>query len=129
VDNLEVAFHNMKSSKTLSDEIAKRAAKLEKLHRLIACRVVVDALAKPRRDGALYQVHIEMQAAGGQMAVTREPHHMKERHVPTDALSTVQNAFDAAEAQVRAFNTKQRAKQRRHRNMRADAGGEMSNYG
>ena len=105
---LEIAFHNMRNSQTLEADIRKRVAKLEKLYgRLISCRVSIEARSKQHRTGNIYEVHVEMHAPRGRLVVSREPHHVGERHARTDVRASVRDAFKAAEAQLRSFGKKQ----------------------
>jgi ribosome-associated translation inhibitor RaiA len=103
----EITFHNMRSSESLRADILKRIAKLEKLYgRLISCRVSIEARSRHHRSGNIYEVHIEMQAPGGTLVVSREPHHVKQRRAHTDVHTSVIEAFEAAEAQLRSFGKK-----------------------
>jgi len=81
----EITFHNMGPSVSLRADILKRIAKLEKFYgRLTSCRVSIEARSKHHRTGNIYEVHIEMQAPGGHLVVSREPHHVKERRAHTN---------------------------------------------
>jgi ribosomal subunit interface protein len=100
----EISFHNMQSSDAVKSDILKRIAKLEKFYgRMISCRVSIEARTKQHRTGNIYDVHIEIQAPGGHLVVSREPHHIKERHANPDVYASVHDAFEAAEAQLRSF--------------------------
>ena len=116
---LEITFHNMPSSRALAAVIAKRVAKLEKLYgRLVSCRVSIEARGKHHRTGNVYEIHVEMNAPGGPIVVSREPHHIKERHATTDVRVSLHEAFEAAEARLRAFAKKQRGKPRQRDRLR-----------
>jgi len=108
---LEITFHNMRSSQTLEADIRKRVAKLERLYgRLTSCRVSIEARSKQHRTGNVYEVHVEMWVPRRQLVVSREPHHVGERHARTDVRASVRDSFKAAEAQLRSFGKKQDAK-------------------
>lgn len=112
---LEITFHNMAASKSLSDDIRKRVAKLEKFYgRLISCRVSIEARGKQHRKGNVYEVHVEMHAPHGHLVVSREPHHVKERHARPDVRASVRDAFKAAEEQLRAFGDIQHGEVKPH---------------
>ncbi|HEY4265288.1 MAG TPA: HPF/RaiA family ribosome-associated protein [Micropepsaceae bacterium] len=103
----EITFHNMRSSEGLRDDILKRIAKLEKFcGRLISCRVSIEARTKNHRTGNIYEVHIEMQAPGNTLVVSREPHHVRERRAHSDVRTSIIEAFAAAESQLRSFGKK-----------------------
>jgi cold shock CspA family protein/ribosome-associated translation inhibitor RaiA len=111
----EIAFHNMRSSERIKADILKRVAKLEKFYgRLIFCRVSIEARTKQHRTGNIYEVHIEMQAPGGRLVVSREPHHVKERRAHTDVRASIIEAFAAAEAQLRSFGKKRQGEVKLH---------------
>ena len=111
----EITFHNMRSSDTLKADILKRIAKLEKFYgRLISCRVSIEARTRQHRTGNLYAVHIEMQAPGGYLVVSRDPHHIKERHAIPDVRASIHDAFEAAEAQLRSFGKKRHGEAKTH---------------
>ncbi|HMI95727.1 MAG TPA: HPF/RaiA family ribosome-associated protein [Micropepsaceae bacterium] len=112
---LEITFHNMAASESLSADIRKRVAKLEKFYgRLISCRVSVEARSKQHRKGNVYEVHVEMHAPRGHLVVSREPHHAKERHARPDVRASVRDAFKAAEEQLREFGDIQHGEVKQH---------------
>ena len=111
----EITFHNLSSSEPIKTEILKRIAKLEKFYgRLIFCRVSLEAPAKHHRTANIYEVHIEMQVPGETLMVSREPHHIKERRGHTDVRTSIIEAFEAAEAQLRSFGKKRKDKAKGH---------------
>jgi cold shock CspA family protein/ribosome-associated translation inhibitor RaiA len=112
---LEITFHNMRSSDALEADIRKRVSKLEKLYgRLISCRVSVEARTKQHHTGNIYEVHVEMHVPRGHLVVSREPHHVGERHANTDVRASIRDAFKAAEAQLRSFGDKQGGETKPH---------------
>jgi len=112
---LEITFHNMSTSLSLSADIRKRVAKLEKFYgRLISCRVSIEARSKQHRKGNVYEVHVEMHAPHGHLVVSREPHHVKERHARPDVRASVRDAFKAAEDQLREFGDIQHGEVKQH---------------
>ncbi len=111
---LEITFHNMRSSDALEEDIRKRVAKLEKLYgRMVSCRVSIEARTKQHRTGNLYEVHVEMHLPRAHLVVSREPHHVREKHARPDVRDSIHDAFKAAEAQLRAFK-KQVAEPKAH---------------
>jgi len=119
---LEITFHNMPSSKRIEADIRKRVAKLDKLYgRLISCRVSVELRSKRHRTGNVYEVHVELLAPRGLLVVSREPHHVKERHAHADVLTSVRDAFNAAEARLVEYKKKRLAKERARRRASAQS--------
>ena len=119
---LEITFHNMPTSQSLSADIRKRVAKLEKFYcRLISCRVSIEARSKQHRKGNVYEVHVEMHAPHGRLVVSREPHHVKERYARPDVRASVRDAFKAAEEQLRAFGDIQHGAVKQHGQMKPGA--------
>lgn len=99
---LEIAFHNVQSSDAVEAEIRKRMAKLEKLYpRLIGARVSIEALHRQHRTGNVYEVHIELFLPGEDIVVSRKPHKAKERFAHPDVYTSLRDAFDAAERQLK----------------------------
>lgn len=101
---LEIAFHNVESSDAVEAAIRERFAKLEKLcDRLIACRISVEALHKQHRKGNIYEVHIDMLVPGAELAVSKQPQKAKERYANPDVYTSIREAFDAAERQLKRY--------------------------
>jgi len=111
----EITFHNMRKSEAIKADILKRIAKLEKFYgRLTFCRVSIEARTKQHRKGNIYDVHIEMRAPAGHLAVSRAPHHVKERTAHPTVRRSIVEAFEAAESQLRSFNRKQHGEVKAH---------------
>ena len=101
---LQIVFHNMKPSPALAADIRKRVAKLEKLYgRLTSCRVSVEALHRQHRTGNVHEVHIEIDAPGGRIVVSHEPHRVSERHRKPTARNSIHDAFKTAEERLKEF--------------------------
>jgi len=113
--SLEITFHNMTNSDALEEDIRKRVSKLEKLYgRMVSCRVSIEARSKQHRTGNIYEVHVEMHVPRGHLVVSKEPHHVGERHAHTDVRASIHDAFKAAEAQLRSFGKKQGGEAKPH---------------
>ena len=105
---VEITFHNMTSSDALEEDIRKRVSKLEKLYgRMVSCRVSIEARTRQHHTGNVYEVHVDMRVPRGHLVVSKEPHHVGERHANTDVRASIRDAFKAAEAQLRSFGKKQ----------------------
>lgn len=98
---LDIAFHNMEPAPEIEAEIRRHVERVETRYgRLVGCRVSVEALHQQHKKGNLYEVHITLSLPGKDLAVSREPHHAKERHSHPDALSSLRDAFKAIERQL-----------------------------
>jgi ribosome-associated translation inhibitor RaiA len=107
--SLQIVFHNMKPSPALAADIRKRVAKLEKLYgRLTSCRVSVEALHRQHRTGNVHEVHIEIEAPGGRIVVSHQPHHISERHRKPTARASIHDAFKTAEQQLKDFKAQRK---------------------
>ena len=106
---LEVTFHNCQHSDAVEAEIRKQVGKLEKrFPQLIGCRVSVEALHKQHRTGNVWDVHIVMSVPGKDLAVSREPHRAKENYAHPDVMTSLRDAFRAAERQLEAYKERPR---------------------
>ncbi|MDN2566108.1 HPF/RaiA family ribosome-associated protein [Aquibium sp. A9E412] len=104
---LEIAFHNLEKSDWAEAEIRARAEKLEDIYdRIIACRVHVDQRAKTPRSTPPV-VRIEVSIPGGKpLIVAYEPHRLQQRYQNPDLRNAINDAFDAAERQLRDLKTR-----------------------
>ena len=109
---LEIAFHNLQSSEAVEAEIRKQVDRLETRYgHLTGCRVSVEALHQQHQTGNLYEVHVTLSVPGRELAVSREPHHAKERYAHPDVYTSLRDAFRAAEKQLEGYKRKQRGSQ------------------
>ncbi len=107
--NLEIAFHNMAPRPDVENYIRERAEKLERMYdRMVAMRVAVESQHRQHRTGNLYDVHIELKVPGDELVVSRPPHHPRERYVTPDALTSVRDAFEAAERRLKDYKERRR---------------------
>jgi cold shock CspA family protein len=81
---------------------------------MVSCRVSIEARTRQHHTGNVYEVHIDMRVPQGHLAVSREPHHVGERHANTDVRASIRDAFKAAEAQLRSFGKKQGGEAKAH---------------
>lgn len=107
--NLEIAFHNMDSQPELEAYIRERAEKTEKLFdRLVGIRVAVEAQHRQHKTGNVFDVHIELMVPGQDIVVSRKPNKAKERYANPDARTSIRDAFEAAERQLKEYKDKMR---------------------
>ena len=113
--NLEIAFHNMESQPELETYIRERAEKVEKLFdRLVGMRVAVEAQHRQHKTGNVYDVHIELMVPGQDIVVSRKPNKAKERYANPDARTSIRDAFEAAERQLKEYKEKLRRDVKAH---------------
>ena len=105
---LEIAFHNLQASESVEAEIRRQVRRLEvRYGHLTGCRVSVEALHQQHQTGNLFEVHVTMSVPGRELAVSREPHHARERHAHPDVYTSLRDAFRAAEKQLESYKSRQ----------------------
>src|SRR5437660_11717043 len=91
---LEVAFHGLPSSPEVEAEIRDHVDKLERrFGHLVGCRVAVELLHRQHKTGNLYDVHVEMQVPGGELAVSRAPHRPRDKYAHPTCMSAYAKPF------------------------------------
>ena len=100
---LEVAFHNIKSTKWAQDLIRARVAELEEIYgRLISCRVRVDQRTKNSASTIPPVVRIELGIPGHkELVVSHEPEHLERKFQRPDLRNAIHEAFRIAERRLR----------------------------
>lgn len=113
---LEIRFHNMAPSDAIEARVRERVEKLNRIYdQLVACRVSIEAPHKQHRKGNVLTVHIDMSVPGGELVVSRGPHHPQEKYRDPDLHTILNEAFEAAERQLNDFKRKQRGEVKNHR--------------
>lgn len=98
---LEIRFHNLDPSTAMEAAIRERVDRLDRLYpRLTRCLVAVEAPHRQHRKGNQWEVHIDLWVPGAHLAVTREPHRLRDRYAHPDVYAAMRDAFDAAERQL-----------------------------
>lgn len=91
---LQISFHGMDHSPAVEAAVRRRAKKLEQYSdRLIACRVVLDAINRRPKQATLYGVRVGLVVSGGIVMADREP---GQHHTHKDIHVAIHDAFDAA---------------------------------
>lgn len=100
---LELAFHNVESSRWAEHEIRDRVADLETLYgRLNSCRVHVDQRAESPTGAVPPVVHIELGVPGCKdVVVSHEPRQLQRRFQRPDLHNAIREAFRIAERRLR----------------------------
>lgn len=90
----QITFRGLDSSDWIRDNIQEHADRLERFHHgIINCRVVIDAPNHRHHKGRLYQVAINIEIPGHDVAVNRES---PENHAHEDIKVAIRDAFAAA---------------------------------
>jgi ribosome-associated translation inhibitor RaiA len=99
---LEIAFHNVESSKQAEDEIRARVADLERIYgRLISCRVRVEQRAVNPGNTIPPVVHIELGLPRRKhLMISHEPEHLLRKYKHPDLHHAIGAAFRIAERQL-----------------------------
>jgi ribosome-associated translation inhibitor RaiA len=100
---LELCFHNMDPSDALKEAVEAHVARLEQFHdHIVGCRVVIEMPHKSHRTGQnVPDVHIVVRVPGKNLVVSREMLHAANGRSTTDAYSILDNAFAAAQGQLK----------------------------
>jgi cold shock CspA family protein len=99
---LRVEFRHTERSEWLEQKIAEHAARLEHhADDIVSCRVTVDRPHRSKRTGDVYHVVVDIEVPGKEIVVSRDPGRL-EGHV--DPLIAVNEAFQAAERQLRSYH-------------------------
>lgn len=102
---LELSFHNMQPSDALKAAVQKHLRKLEKFHdHVIGCRVAIEMPHKNHRTGQnLPDVRIVLRVPGRELVVSREMAHAANKKTATDAYTVLDDAFAAAQSQLKDY--------------------------
>jgi cold shock CspA family protein/ribosome-associated translation inhibitor RaiA len=104
---LDIAFHNTPPSEAIEAEIRRHVEKLANRYaHLTGCRVTVEALHNQHRTGNVHDVHIILSVPGRDLAVSRAPHHAKDRFAQADIHASLRQAFQAAERQLQSYKSR-----------------------
>lgn len=105
----EIVFNDVKKTDALEEHIQEKIAKLEKLtDKIISCRVVVEEPPKHKQSGNPWEVHINLKLPSDQEVVVKEGAGRKTE--PEDLGVTINEAFNAAEKQVKKIVEKMKGK-------------------
>ncbi|WP_207482084.1 HPF/RaiA family ribosome-associated protein [Arenibaculum pallidiluteum] len=112
---LNIAFHNTPADPGIEADIRERVDKLERLFDgLIGCRVAVEAQHQQHRTGNVYDVHIELVVPGGELVVSRQPKKAQQKYANPDVRTSIRDAFQAAERQLKDYKAQLRGDVKSH---------------
>jgi ribosomal subunit interface protein len=104
---LQITARNFDLPETFREDIHKKAENLDKYYdQIMRCRIVVEVPHHHRREGALYNVRIDMTVPGTELVIKHEPNK--------DINVAIRDAFDAARRQLEDFARKQRDDVKHH---------------
>jgi ribosome-associated translation inhibitor RaiA len=109
---LRISWKGMEPSPALEERIRKKADWLGRFHpRILLCEVTI--AAPPRHDyhGLPYDVRVEVQIAGPNVVISREP---PGHGAECDPYVAVRDAFDAAARRLEEQVRRQRGHVKRH---------------
>jgi ribosome-associated translation inhibitor RaiA len=104
---VQVTFHSMPASAALETAIRQYAGKFDRFHpHLISCRIVVEHVARHKRQGKEYTVRLDIRVKGSEIAINRD--HAE------DAFVAVREAFDAARRRLEDHARRRRGAVKAH---------------
>lgn len=94
----QVTFRDVDSSEWIRKMIQSEADKLARFHpRIVRCRVVVQASHRSQRQGRLYQITVNVEIPGQDIAVSPGS---QEHHAHEDLRVAIHEAFAAATRRI-----------------------------
>lgn len=94
---LQVTFHGISPSPTLTSYVEKKADKLDKQYGgIMRCRVTVEAPHRHSREGRRYAVRIDITIRGEEIAISRDLGESEK-----DTYAAIDEAFDEAKRRLR----------------------------
>ena len=109
---LQITFRNLARSEAVAAKVEKSAAKLEQYcHRIIGCRVAIDAAHKHHRRGNRYHVRVEVTVPDRGLVASREP---DEHHAYTDVYVAIRDAFESICRQLEDYARIRRGQVKSH---------------
>jgi ribosome-associated translation inhibitor RaiA len=109
---LQVTFRHMEPSPTLEARIRELAKRLEKFSgRIIRCHVIVEAPHRHQHQGALYEIRVDITAAGKEIAIRRT--HPAD-HAHEDPYVALRDAFEAARRKLQDYERELRHQVKSH---------------
>ena len=99
---LEIAFHNIESSRPAEDAIRSHVARLERIFsHMTGCRVRVDQRNQNRNETIPPVVHIDISVPGhNDVVVAHEPGHLQRKFQAPDLRNAINEAFRIAEQRL-----------------------------
>lgn len=103
---LQLTFRDIPHSDAVEAVVIKKSEKLDRIYdQLMGCRVVIESPHRKRNHGNLYHTRIDITVPGDEIIVGRDP---AANHAHEDVYSSVNDAFRAAERQLKSWVSKRR---------------------
>ncbi|MDF1562877.1 MAG: HPF/RaiA family ribosome-associated protein [Deltaproteobacteria bacterium] len=103
---LQVTFRDIPASPAVERIIEKKVDKIDSLYEgVMGCRVVIEAPHRQHQKGNLYSCHIDLSVAGEKIVVDQKGDGDKSHE---DVYNAVNDAFRAAERQLKSLLAKRR---------------------
>ena len=99
---LKVTLRHMDPSPALEEAIRERAGKLDEVHRLVRCEVLVESPHNHNRNGRAWVARLTLTVRGAEPVVMHEPDE--------DPYVAVRRAFAAARRRLDARTSRRRAR-------------------
>lgn len=110
---LELAFHELEPSEFVETHIRDRVESLERFHnKITSCRVTVEAPHRNEQRVTQFRVRVVTRVPGSDLVAESKP--TEDTEPRQDVYYAIDEAFDAAEKQLRRLSEKLRAN-RNHR--------------
>lgn len=102
---VQITFRDIPHSPAIEKQILEKAKKLEEFFdRITHCRVTIEAPHRHKHKGQLYQVNIDITVPGKQIVAKC---NANKNLAHEDAYVAIRDAFNAAQRQLKAYNSKQ----------------------
>ena len=108
----QITFRGLSHSDAVEAEIRERIAKLDEFfHRIMSCRVMVEAEHHHHHKGNLYHVRVELGVPGKEIVASHEQH---DQHAHEDIYVVIRDAFNAAARQLEDYARETRGDVKTH---------------
>lgn len=107
----QISFRDIEPSDAIRDKILERIERLERYSdEIIGCQVVVETPHRHKNKGKLYQVAIDLTVPGNEIIADRHP---DEHQSHEDIYVALNEAFEAAERQIKDWAEQRRGEVKR----------------
>lgn len=99
---LQISFHEIRHSDSVTQIIRKKVNKLAQLYsRIVSCRVAIEPANHNHQQGNLYRVRISLRVPGHEFVVSGQ--NQSEKHQYEDVYVAIRDSFDALHRQLREY--------------------------
>jgi cold shock CspA family protein/ribosome-associated translation inhibitor RaiA len=109
---LQLTFRGFPASPAIEASIRERTEQLARFHhRIVDCRVVVEAPHRHHVKGNLYHLRVLVNVPGGEIVVNDEGH---DKHAHEDIYVAIRDAFNAVDRKIEDFVRRHRQDVKHH---------------